>query len=205
MPEPEIALKTRRKEERPHEILESALKEFSEKGFASARLEDIARHAGISKGTIYLYFKSKEDLFHEMIRHWILPQLEKIEAVARDPGSAEDILSKLLEIIYDNLVSTDARHIPRLIIGEGTRFPELARFYHREVIVRFHRSLRAILERGVASGEFRPSVLEWKLQPVFSPALTAALWKLIFDSIEPLQIDVYRKTHIDLLLHGLKK
>jgi len=205
MPEPEIALKTRRKEERPHEILESALKLFSEKGFAGTRLEDVARHAGISKGTIYLYFKSKEELFHEMIRHWILPQLEEIEAIGQAQGPAEEILRKQLEVIYDNLVATEARHIPRLIIGEGSRFPELAEFYHREVISRCHRSLRSILERGVARGEFRPSVLEWKLQPVFSPALIAALWKLIFDSIEPLQIDVYRKTHIDLLLHGLKK
>ncbi len=196
----------RRKDERPGEILEAALDVFAINGYAGARLDDVAERAGISKGTIYLYFKSKEELFHEVVRHWILPQLEKVEEIGSQKKiSATEILRQQLQVIYADLVATDASVIPKLIISEGARFPELAQFYHQEIITRCHQNLRGVLERGVAEGEFRPAVLNWELQAIFSPALTAAIWRSVFEQFSPLDLQAYLKTHIDLLLNGLRK
>lgn len=197
---------SRRKDERPAEIMNAALKEFSVNGFAGTRLEDVARRAGISKGTIYLYFNSKEELFEAVVRDRILPYLEQIEAIAaKVEGSASDILRRQLKIIYRELVSTDTRYIPKLMIGEGNRFPELAEFYYREVIRRMHKLLRNVIERGVASGEFRAEALQWKPQAILSPALSAAMWRAVFDQFDPLEIDAFLDTHIDLLMHGLSR
>lgn len=194
----------RRKDERPHEILKAALAIFTEHGYAGARLDDVAERAGIAKGTIYLYFSSKEELFAEVVRQAILPHFETIEALAQKEGSAEEILRLQLQTIYDKLVSTEVRYIPRLIIGEGTRFPELAEFYHREIICRCHSTLHAVIKRGVSTGEFRQSALTWQPQAILSPALSAAIWLLLFDRFAPLDLDAYFRTHVDLLMHGLK-
>ena len=197
--------KFRRKDERPGEILQAALKVFAANGYAATRLDDVAERAGISKGTIYLYFGSKELLFAETVRHCILPSFESIEAIAeQDDISAEEILQRQLQTIYRELVSTDARYIQRLIIGEGNRFPELAEFYYSEIISRCHQTLRAVVKRGVERGEFRRSALNWQPQAIFSPALTAAIWLLLFNRFAPLDLDAYFQTHIDLLMHGLK-
>jgi AcrR family transcriptional regulator len=203
----QMAVKTtrsRRKDERPHEILKAALEAFTEHGFEATRLDDVAERAGIVKGTIYLYFSSKEELFVEVVRQAILPHFETIEAMVEGGGSAEEILRRQLQTIYQKLVSTEARYIPRLIIGEGTRFPELAEFYHREIITRCHRTLIEVIKRGVARGEFRKSALKWQPQAILSPALSAAIWLVLFDRVAPLDLDAYFQTHIDLLMHGLK-
>lgn len=194
----------RRKNERPAEILKAALEEFSINGFAATKLDDVAKRAGICKGTIYLYFDSKETLFVEVVRDRILPHFEKIEDLTKQKeGSAKDILREQIKTIYKELLSTDARFIPKLIISEGSRFPELAKFYYEEIITRLHKAIRIVIERGVASGEFRSSALNWEEQAVMSPALTAAIWKTVFDQFAPLDLDAYLETHIDLLLHGL--
>ena len=194
----------RRKDRRPTEILKAALEVFTAQGYAATRLADVAARAGIAKGTIYLYFDSKEELFAEVVRHAILPHFETIEALAGQDGSAEEILRLQLQTIYSKLVSTEVRYIPRLIIGEGNRFPELAEFYYREIISRCHSTLREVIKRGVSSGEFRKSALTWQPQAVLSPALSAAIWLLLFDRFAPLDLDAYFQTHVDLLMHGLK-
>ena len=197
---------SRRSVNRPKEILHAALEEFSRNGYAGTRLEDVARRAGISKATIYLYFKSKEELFEEVVRDRVLPYFEQIENIEKTTtGSASDVLRMQLKIVYRDLVSTDTRNIPKLIIGEGNRFPKLAEFYFNEIITRMHKVLRAVIKRGVNTGEFREEALQWKLQAILSPALSAAMWKVVFDRFEPLNIDTYLDTHIDLLLHGLEK
>ena len=196
---------SRRKDKRPAEILKAALEEFSINGFAGTRLEDVASRAGISKGTIYLYFKNKEELFEEVVRDRILPYFEQLEDISnQSAGTAADILRQQLKIIYRELVSTDTRYIPKLMIGEGNRFPKLAEFYFNEIITRMHKLLRSVIERGVNSGEFRPEALAWKPQAILSPALSAAMWRVVFDRFDPLDIDAVLDTHIDLLMHGLK-
>lgn len=196
----------RRKDARPSEILKAALEEFSLHGYAATRLEDVAGRAGICKGTIYLYFKSKEELFAEVVRDRILPHFEQLKDQSKQSeGSARDILRAQLQTIYRELVSTDTCCIPKLIISEGSRFPELAEFYFNEIIVPIHKIMGEVIARGVAAGEFRPSALQWAPQAILSPALTAALWKTVFDQFEHLDLDTYLETHIDLLLHGLEK
>lgn len=196
----------RRKDERPGEILKAALEEFSINGFAATRLNDVASRAGISKGTIYLYFNSKEELFVETVRERILPHFEKLENLSEQyEGSAKEILREQLKTIYKELLSADAIFIPKLIISEGNRFPELKKFYYEEIIKRIHKVIKSVIERGITSGEFRPSALNWEQQATLSPALAAAIWKTVFDEYASLDLDAYLETHIDLLLYGLDK
>lgn len=196
---------TRRKEERPAEILKAAMQEFSINGFAGTRLDDVASRAGISKGTIYLYFNSKEELFEAVVRDRIIPYFEKMEEIElQSSDSASDILREQLQIIHRELVSTDTRYIPKLMIGEGNRFPKLAEFYFREIITRIHKLLRTVIKRGVDAGEFRPEALQWSPQAILSPALSAAMWRVVFDQFDPLDTEAMMKTHIDMLLNALK-
>lgn len=196
----------RRKTERPDEILSAALEEFSINGFAATKLKDVAKRAGICKGTIYLYFKSKEKLFEEVIKDRLVPNLEKMEDISEfSSGSAKDILREQLTTMYRELLSTDARYIPKLIIGEGSRFPQLTEFYYKEIISRLYNIIGAVIKRGVEAGEFRQSALKWELQAIMSPALSAAIWKTVFEQYEPLDLDAYLETHIELLLNGLRK
>lgn len=196
----------RRKEERLKEILTAALEEFSINGFAGTRLEDVAKRAGICKATIYLYFKSKEELFVEVVRDRVLPHIEKLENMSERPeGNAKDLLRQQLTIIYQELLSTDARFIPKLIISEASRFPELAQFYFEEIITGIHKVSQNIIARGVAAGEFRSSALNWEQQAILGPALSAVIWITVFNEFEPLDLETYLETHIDLLLHGLEK
>lgn len=202
---PGDATYSRRKEERPGEILKAAMEEFSINGFAATRLDDVARRAGICKGTIYLYFKSKEELFEAVVRDRIIPYFEKMEAIElQSSGTASDILREQLQIIHRELVSTDTRYIPKLMIGEGNRFPKLAEFYFREIITRIHRLLRTVIKRGVDAGEFRPEALDWNPQALLSPVLSAAMWRVVFDQFDPLDTQAMMDTHIDLILNALK-
>jgi len=195
---------TRRKEERPTEILKAAMKEFSINGFAATRLDDVAGRAGICKGTIYLYFNSKEELFEAVVRDRMIPYIEKMEEIeVRSAGKASDVLREQLRIIHRELVSTDTRYIPKLMIGEGNRFPKLAEFYYREVITRIHKLLRGVIRRGVDAGEFRPEALDWSLQTMLSPALSAAMWRVVFDQFDPMDTEAMMNSHIEMLLTAL--
>ncbi len=196
---------TRRKAQRFKEILKAALEEFSINGFAATRLEDVAARAGIAKGTIYLYFNSKEELFEAVVRDRIIPYFERMEQIQeQSKGSAGEILREQLQILHRELVSTDTRYIPKLMIGEGNRFPKLAEFYFREVITRIMGLLRTVIKRGVDAGEFRPEALNWNPLAIVGPALSAAMWRVVFDQFDPLDTETMLDTHLDSLLNGLQ-
>src|SRR5437016_3667701 len=144
-------------EERPQQIIDAALAIFGERGLSAARLEDIAKRAGLSKGTIYLYFPNKEELFREVIRHTIIAQIERAEheLVAAAQQSAADTLAQFVRGYWGFLRSPNFAAMYRLIHAELGNFPDLARFYAREVIERVLRLITGIIERGVGSGEFR--------------------------------------------------
>ncbi|HEX4858952.1 MAG TPA: TetR/AcrR family transcriptional regulator, partial [Usitatibacteraceae bacterium] len=147
----------RRKDARPGELLAAALDLFVEKGFAATRLEDVARRAGVSKGTLYLYFDSKEELFKAVIRESYLPSLMHGESLLKDfTGSAEQLLRAFLRMWWDEVGETKQAGLTKLVIAEAGNFPEIARFYHDEVIQRANALLRHAIERGVQSGEFQP-------------------------------------------------
>ncbi len=192
------------KNERMREILSAALEEFFQEGFAATRLDAIAERAGVAKGTIYLYFDSKETLFEEAVRSAILPVLQRIETFSVDPqGSAEAALRAMISIFYRDVIGTDRRRILRLFIAEGPRFPRLLAFYHAEVLSRGMAAMRNVLQYGVERGEFRASAAINYPHVIFGPALIGALWKMMFDNLEPLDIDGLRDAHLDSILHGL--
>ena len=196
----------RRKEARPDEILAAALESFAARGFAATRLEDVAARAGISKGTLYLYFHGKEELFEAVVRATLLPNLERIEALAATfEGPSAQLLERLL-LTFAGVVGSQAGAIPKLVIAEAGNFPELARFYLDEVIRRGLRLIGAILRRGIARGEFRPIDVDHAVFCVIAPILLAALWK---NSLEPhaeapLDAPALARAHLDLLLRGLE-
>src|SRR5439155_25756688 len=143
-------------EERPQQIIDAALAIFGERGLASARLEDIAKRAGLSKGTIYLYFPNKEELFREMVRQLIVAQLEGAEReIGAASASPTDTLVAFMRMYWGFIRSKQFAPLFRLIHAELRNFPDLASFYADEVISRGHRLIASIIERGTASGEFR--------------------------------------------------
>jgi AcrR family transcriptional regulator len=192
------------KSERVQHILASALEEFVELGFAAARLDSIAERAGVAKGTVYLYFDSKEALFEEAVRSVILPTIEHVEAMAVKPeGSAETLLRAMISAFYREVIGTEKRRIIRLLISEGPRFPKLLAFYHREVVSRGLSVLGKVMEYGVERGEFdRNTAVEYP-QIILAPGMLAALWKMLFDDFESIDLDRYCNAHLELILNGL--
>ena len=146
----------RRPEARPEEILDAAQKVFGDSGFARAKLDDVARLAGVSKGTLYLYFDSKETLFREVVRAKIVALLAESEAlVEAHSGSYRDLLIQLITGMFQSMRDHEIVKISRVAQAEFTSFPELAQFYFHEVIVRARRLVAQVLQRGSEAGEFR--------------------------------------------------
>jgi AcrR family transcriptional regulator len=196
----------RRKEARPAEILDAALSVFAEKGFAAARLEQVARRAGVSKGTLYLYFDSKEALFEAVVRSAIVPRIADAESLlAAHDGSAAELLGKLYRAFADVMADPKVSAIPKLVISEAGNFPELARFYLREVVSRGLRLMQAVLERGVARGEFIPVDPHHATRLLIAPVLFLALWRqsLGRHDEKPLDADEFLADALALLTRGL--
>ena len=194
-----------RKEQRRLDIIDAALRVFSRVGFAAAKIDDVADEAGVSKGTLYLYFSSKEDLFKGMVRGKMLPMFEEIKVASMKSGEgAEDHLKALMRFFYQSTLNGERRHIMRLIMAEGPNFPQLTKFYYENVISRGEEIVQSILDYGVARGEFRPLQGHGLTKNVIAGAITANMWKTVFDAYESIDLDAYAETHIDLLLGGLR-
>ncbi|WP_153147478.1 TetR/AcrR family transcriptional regulator [Dechloromonas sp. H13] len=197
----------RRKEARPSELTAAALGLFVEKGFAATRLEEVALRAGVSKGTLYLYFDSKEALFKAVIQEGIIPVVAEAEAIAaRHAGSAFDLLERLLENWWARIGETDFAGIPKLMIAEARNFPEIAQFYYENVIRRGRALVGAALERGMASGEFRRMDIETTIEVIIAPLLMLLIWRFSMGSCQSKQADPrqYLAIHMDILRQGLQ-
>ncbi|MFZ4538175.1 TetR/AcrR family transcriptional regulator [Propionivibrio sp.] len=195
----------RRKGARPSELTAAALELFVEKGFAATRLEDVAARAGVSKGTLYLYFDSKEALFKAVIEEGIVPTLAAAELqLAEHNGSSVDLLRKLLFGWWQQIGETRLAGVPKLIISESRNFPEVAQYYHDKVIVRGRALLRNVLQRGIASAEFRSLEVETAIDVIIAPVLMLVIWQfsLVFCGRE-IDPESYLETHFNLLVHGL--
>jgi AcrR family transcriptional regulator len=196
----------RRKDARPEEIIGAALEVFTERGFAATKLEDVARKAGVTKGTIYLYFENKEALFKALIRGTIVPVIAQGEAIAQAfTGSARDLFEKLVREYWRLVGETSLSSIPRLMIAEAGNFPQLARFYYQEVITRGHRLMAGVLERGIKAGEFKKVDLAVATKLAMAPLMHAVVARKAFAHCMPEGFDVptYLDTHIELFLHGI--
>jgi AcrR family transcriptional regulator len=197
---------TRRKEERAPEILEAALACFAEKGFAGTRMDDIASRAGITKGTIYLYFKSKEELFKALARQSIgeriaaiTPQLEGAD------GPAAEQLRFVLTTLGHFASTSDRVVLPRVLLAEAGNFPELAEFWRKEIIDRGLGLFAMIIKRGIARGEFRKVAPGHAARLCVAPLLVLILWRTLFARFdnEPYDYPGLIDTHVTTLLKGL--
>jgi AcrR family transcriptional regulator len=179
-------------------ILAAALDEFSSQGFTAARLEDVARRAGIAKGTIYLYFRDKETLFQELVRSMLTPVIGTVEALREVDVPMRVLSEHLLDVFVNQILSTRRREVIRLIIAEGRRFPKLAEFYHREVISRIFVAVRSMLERAAARGEVPPALAQFP-HLLAAPGLVAVVWTGLFDKYEPLDARAMLRAYFDML------
>jgi len=198
----------RRKEARPEELVAAALDVFVERGYEAATLADVARHAGVTKGTIYLYFASKEALFKAVVRETIVPVIAQGEALAQSfTGSARELLERLVREYWRLVGETRLAGIPKLMMAEAATFPELTSFYYDEVVTRGHRLMAGVIERGVKNGEFRPVNVMVAAKLAMSPLMHAVVVRRAFASCMPEGFNVqnYLDTHIELYLHGIAK
>ncbi len=198
----------RRKEARPAELTAAALGLFVDKGFAATRLEDVAARAGVSKGTLYLYFDSKEALFKAVIQEGIVPvMLENEEIAARHTGCSFELMEKLLANWWSRIGQTDFAGIPKLMVAEARNFPEVAQYYYEQVIRRGRALVGAALERGMASGEFRQMDVETTIDVIIAPILMLLIWRFSLACCQSGEGDpqLYLQIHIDLLRQGLRR
>ena len=192
------------KEMRRQEILEAGFRAFTAQGFTATRLEDVAMMAGVGKGTIYLYFASKEALFEEVVRVNLFPTRDEAEQrVAEFEGSASELLESHLHYVYSRLANDKIPPLIAMVIGESSRFPQLTDFLFRELVSRTRQNMRRIIERGVTSGEFRATDIDKFTQILVAPVLIGALWKLQFEKVDPIDVQQFASAHVDLVLHGL--
>ncbi len=196
----------RRPEARPEEILDAAYVTFGEHGFARTKLDDVARSAGVSKGTLYLYFDSKETLFREMVRAKILPAVQQGEELVRTfDGTARELLEALIRRMWNTVRTAETARIGRLVQSELGNFPELARFYFDEVIVRSRRLLQAALDRGIASGEFRRTPNQFATRAIASLLVHSGQHQCFFAPLDPnaLTDEQVLEGVIDVVLNGV--
>lgn len=205
---PPAQRRSRRKEARPAEVIEAARDLFMSRGYAATKLEDVARKAGVSVGLPYLYFESKEGLFKAVVRESILPQFRMGEEMLDGfAGSSEAFLRILAQKFWEMEQSPNAG-LSKLIIAEAGNFPDIARFYMEEVVLRGRRFFARILQRGIDRGEFRPMDVEQMARVAAAPLTMLSLWNRSLRPYEPDPAhaagEPYIDAYLDLILHGLR-
>jgi AcrR family transcriptional regulator len=185
--------------ERRQAIIDAALEEFISRGFTATRLDDVARRAGVAKGTIYLHFKDKESMFEEPIRTALVPLIGRLHAPPPIGGSVRDAVEGFARTFIAEVASTKRGEIVRLIVAEGPRFPAIADFYYREVVSRGLAGMRALIELGVARGEIAHKDLARFPQIMVAPALIAVIWQSLFSRHAPLDVTEMLRVHLDLI------
>ena len=193
------AVRAGRRNERRAAILSAALDEFAARGFEATRLDDVARRAGVAKGTIYLYFRDKQSLFQELVRTMLSPLVGAIEAAPLRDLPIRAVVEMIVDV-FVNEYGTHRKDVIRLIVTEGPRFPKLAEFYYREVIARVLPVIRGRLMLAVERGELAHDALARFPQLLVAPALLAILWSSLFERFAPLDVRELMRAHVELLL-----
>lgn len=208
------ARRERRKEARPGELLEAALGVFVEKGFAATRVEEVAHRAGVSKGTLFLYFPSKLDLFKAVVRENIAGRFDEWNAEFESfTGPTADMVRYCMHEWWERIGNTPASGITKLVMSEGTQFPDLAEFYRQEVIIPGNHLIRKILQRGVDRGEFRALNVDLAIYSIIAPMIFIIMWKHSIGSCcavhngdgGPIDPQAFITSQAEILLKGLEK
>jgi AcrR family transcriptional regulator len=195
----------RRKEDRPAEITAAALAAFAENGYAATRVDDVAKRAGVSKGLLYLYFKTKEELFKAVIRSFISPRIDAlISNVEETELSAEEFLRGPFLEFACSIPKSPARILLKLMVAEGPKHPDLIAWYWEHVVSRGITALRMLIQRGVKNGEFRASALDEYPQLLVTPIFFSLLWTLLFQPHSDLDTDKFIGAHVDMVLTSIK-
>ena len=194
----------RRKDDRPAEIIAAALLEFHEKGYAATSMGSIAARANIARSTVYLYFADKEVLVTRAFQDRIATVLDRAQG---DPFASDEdfetLFRRMLTVIYTDMVGSDAVVLLRIMIAEGGRVPALARAYHGSVFARVEAMLDRLIDYGIERGEVRAQVGAYDRKLMVAPVLVAAVWRLTFDEIDPLDMPSYIAGHVDIVTNGL--
>jgi AcrR family transcriptional regulator len=196
----------RRKDARPAEIVAAALSVFAERGFAAARLEDIAARAGVSKAALYLYFDTKEDLFRAVVSEAVAPNLEALEAAAAEhEGPIEDLVRFLLPSLARIASTSPLGGVVKMVIGESRNFPELAKIWHDRLVSRILGAVAGVIARAQARGEVRPGDARIYALSLAGPMLLGVLWRETFASIgaEPFDLEAIAAQHAKTALAGM--
>ena len=195
----------RRKEDRPAEITQAALAAFAEKGYAATRVDEVAKRAGVSKGLLYLYFKTKEDLFKAVIRSFLSPRIDAlISNIEETDLSAEDFLRGPFLAFARSLPKSPAKILVRLMIAEGPKHPDLVEWYWDNVVSRALAALRTLIERGVDNGEFRESAVNEFPQLLVTPVFFSIIFTIVFKQQMNLDTDRFIEAHIEMVLDSIK-
>lgn len=197
----------RRKADRPSEIMSAALQEFLAHGYEATRLEDVARRAGCTKGTIFLYFPGKAELFKTAVREALFPILQSAEqdfSISFE-GSMRELLERLLRTRWSLIQNSGSVALGGMILANGGRFPDIARFYHDEVLSRSHALYTRILEMGVARGEFRPLDAPEVARVVMAPLLLGMVWRQSFntEALPPFDGPALIEAQMDQFFRGI--
>ena len=196
----------RRKDTRPTEILTAAQEIFGERGYDATRLEDVGRRAGCTKGTVFLYYESKSELFKAAVREAMSAMVRDTEqAVEEHQGSARELLTKVLRLRWEHMARTRLTGLVKLLLTETGKYPDLARFYNDEFFDRGQALLRRVIQKGVDKGEFRKVNVEQAARVVVSPLLFAAVWRHTFEPVvsSPIELEQYFNTSLEIMLAGL--
>jgi AcrR family transcriptional regulator len=195
----------RRKAERPQEIMEAAFAEFSRNGYATTTLDQIAERAGVTKGTIYVYFENKEHLFISMVREITKTTFDTVQEMFEShEGSTAELLRAQFSFFYQHIVEDRRRRdVLRMLIAEAPRFPELADRYYQEIIRPCLDLLKQAIQRGMDRGEIRKSSIIDSPQVVIAPIALVDMWMMMFDDRQPLDLKAYFDAHLELVLNGL--
>ena len=196
---------SRRKEDRPAEITAAAFEVFAEQGYDGTRVDDVARRAGVSKGLLYLYFKTKEELFKAVIKSFVVPKVNALKsAVESSDLSAEEFLRGPFLDFAKQIPKSPVKVLVRLLVAEGPKHPDLTAYYWDNVVSQGLAALGQVIEKGVRDGEFRPSALDDYPQLLLSPVMFSVIWSIVFQSAQVLDTDKMLDAHIDMILSAIK-
>ena len=201
-----VARWARRKDSRPAELLDAATELFVERGFAATRLDDVAARAGVSKGTLYLYYKNKADLLKAVVKAAYLNQVgEAKERFRTHTGSIAELIAREMTLWWKNIGESRFSGIPKLILSEAGNFPEIAKVYQDEVVKPYWSHLRQLLDLGASKGEFRVVDSEYMVRVMFAPLWHLAMWRHSLDVSSGVVTDAdrYIRAHIKMVLYGL--